>query len=97
MTQSIKTSELPDEPLIEPCITPVDKCPEAASTSAYHKIGLFDHMGFGNMGDAAIQESFIANIQSRIPNAHLVAFSSIPEDTRERHKLESYPIFWSHR
>jgi len=54
-------------------------------------------MGFGNMGDAAIQESLIKNIKGRIPTANLVAFSSIPEDTRERHKLESYPIFWSYR
>jgi polysaccharide pyruvyl transferase WcaK-like protein len=84
-------------PVTAPCITPVVEKPEAARTCAYHRIGLMDHMGFGNMGDAAIQESLIANIKARIPNAQLIAFSSIPEDTRERHKLESYPIFWSYR
>jgi polysaccharide pyruvyl transferase WcaK-like protein len=58
------------------------------------KIGLFDHMGFGNMGDAAVHESFIQNIKDRLPNARLVAFSQNPNDTTERHKLESYPIRW---
>jgi len=70
---------------------------EAAMDGVYNRVGLMDHMGFGNMGDAAIQESLIENIRARIPGAKLVAFSSIPEDTRERHKIESYPIFWSYR
>lgn len=62
----------------------------------YRKIGLFDHMGLGNMGDAAIQESFITNIRKRLPEAKLVAFSLYPDDTRSRHQIESYPIRWSH-
>jgi polysaccharide pyruvyl transferase WcaK-like protein len=60
----------------------------------YKIVGLFDHMGFGNMGDAAILEAFIANIRKRLPNAHLVAFSLYPDDTRERHGLACYPIRW---
>lgn len=63
---------------------------------AYKTIGLMDHMGLGNMGDAAIQEAFIANIAERIPAAHLVNFSLYPEDTRLRHHIESYPIRWSY-
>ena len=78
-----------------PCIKAVAENADAAMGGTYTKIGLLDHMGFGNMGDAAIQESFIASIKGRIPCARLVAFSSIPEDTIERHQLESYPIFWS--
>jgi len=62
----------------------------------YNKIGLLDHMGWGNMGDAAVQESFIRNIKKRVPNAELVAFSLKPEDTRRRHGLECYPIVWSY-
>jgi polysaccharide pyruvyl transferase WcaK-like protein len=58
------------------------------------KIGLFDHMGHGNMGDAAVHESFIHNIKRRIPGVHLVAFSQNPEDTEKRHKLQSHPIRW---
>lgn len=60
------------------------------------KIGLLDHMGWGNMGDAAVQEAFIANIRKRQPGAQLVAFSLNPEDTTRRHGLQSYPIIWSH-
>jgi len=62
-----------------------------------HKvIGLLDHMGFGNMGDAAIHESFMDNIKGRLPNARLIAFSQNPEDTRKRHGIESYPIRWKY-
>jgi polysaccharide pyruvyl transferase WcaK-like protein len=84
-------------PMIAPRITYVAENPENTIAGTYNRIGLMDHMGFGNMGDAAIQESLIANIRRRIPTAQLVAFSSIPEDTRQRHNLESYPIFWSYQ
>jgi polysaccharide pyruvyl transferase WcaK-like protein len=60
----------------------------------YKTIGLFDHMGWGNMGDAAIHESFIANITKRQPGTQLVAFSLYPDDTRQRHGLPCYPIRW---
>ena len=59
-------------------------------------IGLLDHMGFGNMGDAAIHESFVKNIQARFPNARLIAFSQNPEDTRRRHGIEAHPIRWNY-
>jgi polysaccharide pyruvyl transferase WcaK-like protein len=59
---------------------------------SYNTIGLFDHMGFGNMGDAAIQEAFIANIKKRLPTARLVGFSLNPDDTARRHKIVSHPI-----
>jgi polysaccharide pyruvyl transferase WcaK-like protein len=61
----------------------------------YKKIGLLDHMGWGNMGDAAVQEAFIANIKKRQPNAELIAFSLNPDDTRKRHHLPAYSITWS--
>ena len=61
---------------------------------AYKKIGLLDHMGLGNMGDAAIHEAFIANIKSRLPNARLISFSLYPDDTNKRHRIVSYPIRW---
>lgn len=64
--------------------------------AAYKKIGLLDHMGWGNMGDAAVQEAFLANIKRRLPNAHLIAFSLNPGDTTRRHGLASYPITWSY-
>jgi polysaccharide pyruvyl transferase WcaK-like protein len=61
---------------------------------SFRRIGLLDHMGMGNMGDAAILESFITNIKSRLPGAALVAFSLHPDDTKKRHKLDCYPITW---
>ncbi len=57
------------------------------------KIGLLDHMGYGNLGDAAIQEAVIANIKQRLSNARLVGFSLIPDDTMRRHDIPCYPIF----
>jgi polysaccharide pyruvyl transferase WcaK-like protein len=68
--------------------------PENATRKAYKTIGLLDHMGYSNMGDAAILESFITNIKSRLPHAKLVAFSLNPTDTNKRHGLESHPIRW---
>ena len=60
------------------------------------KIGLLDHMGFGNMGDAAIHESFVQNIRKRLPNACLIAFSQNPADTATRHNIQSFPISWNY-
>jgi polysaccharide pyruvyl transferase WcaK-like protein len=60
------------------------------------KIGLLDHMGYGNLGDAAIQEAVIASIRKRLPNAELVAFSLIPDDTTKRHGIPCHPILRWH-
>jgi polysaccharide pyruvyl transferase WcaK-like protein len=61
---------------------------------AFVKIGLLDHMGYGNLGDAAIQDVVIANIRKRLPNASLVGFSFVPNDTTKRHGIPCYPIRW---
>lgn len=58
------------------------------------RIGLLDHMGYGNLGDAAIQEAVITNIKRRLPNAQLVGFSFIPDDTLKRHGIPCHPIRW---
>lgn len=57
-------------------------------------IGILDHMGYGNLGDAATQDVAIANIKKRIPSAQLIGFSFIPHDTTERHGIPCYPIRW---
>ena len=56
------------------------------------KIGLLDHMGYGNLGDAATQESLIANIRARVPGAEILGFSLNPDDTRQRHHIPCYSI-----
>lgn len=61
------------------------------------KIGLLDHMGYGNLGDAATQDVVIANIRKRLPQAELVGFSLIPHDTIKRHGILCYPICWQYR
>jgi len=57
-------------------------------------IGILDHMGYGNLGDAATQDVAIANIRKRLPDVRLVGFSFIPHDTTERHGIPCYPIRW---
>ena len=56
------------------------------------RIGLLDHMGYGNLGDAATQDVAIANIRKRLPNATLIGFSFVPSDTTARHGIPCYPI-----
>jgi polysaccharide pyruvyl transferase WcaK-like protein len=61
------------------------------------KIGLLDHMGWGNLGDAATQDAVIGNIKKRLPNARIVGFSLAPHDTTARHGIPCHPIRWSYR
>ena len=51
-------------------------------------------MGYGNLGDAAVQEAVIANIRKRLPDVRLVGFSLVPDDTTERHGIPCYSIRW---
>lgn len=57
-------------------------------------IGILDHMGYGNLGDAATQDVVIANIRKRLPDARLVGFSFVPRDTEKRHGIPCFPIQW---
>ncbi len=56
------------------------------------KIGLLDHMGYGNLGDAATQDVVIAAIRQRLPKAELIGFSLVPDDTTKRHGIPCFPI-----
>lgn len=56
------------------------------------RIGLLDHMGYGNLGDAATQEALIANIKSRVADAEIIGFSLNPHDTQKRHDIVSHSI-----
>lgn len=55
-------------------------------------VGLLSPCGWGNLGDAAIQEATIAAIRARWPGARIVAFTLNPEDTRTRHGVPAYPL-----
>jgi polysaccharide pyruvyl transferase WcaK-like protein len=56
------------------------------------RIGLLDHMGYGNLGDAATQDVLIANIRARVPGTEIIGFSLNPDDTRKRHNIPCYSI-----
>ncbi len=56
------------------------------------KIGLMGPFGYGNLGDAAIQEAMIQHIRRYYPNAEIYGFSLNTEDTEKRHGIPSFPI-----
>ncbi len=60
------------------------------------KIGLLDHLGFGNLGDDATLDAVMQSITSRWPQAEIIALTMNPHDTRKRHGIPSYAIrrYW---
>lgn len=54
--------------------------------------GLVSPCGWGNLGDAAIQDSTIAHLRERHPGATFVGFTLNPADTTERHGIPAFPI-----
>jgi polysaccharide pyruvyl transferase WcaK-like protein len=55
------------------------------------RIGLISPC-LGNLGNAAILSSMIANIRKRIPDAEIVGITLSPDDTRHRHGIKAFPI-----
>jgi polysaccharide pyruvyl transferase WcaK-like protein len=56
-------------------------------------IAILGPFGWGNLGDAAIQDAVLAQIGSRRSDAHvvrIVGISLVPSDTRARHGIETY-------
>jgi polysaccharide pyruvyl transferase WcaK-like protein len=64
------------------CLTPKHKT---------RRIGLISPCS-GNLGNAAILSSMIANIRKRIPNVEIIGVTLSPEDTRRRHGIDTFPI-----
>ena len=56
------------------------------------RIGVFGHVGNGNLGDEAIISAVIQNIKYHDPTAEICGFTINPIDTRERHKIPAFPI-----
>lgn len=56
------------------------------------KIGILDVIGIGSLGDEAIQQAMIHNILKYCPDAEIYGFASNPQDTQERHGIQSFPI-----
>ena len=59
---------------------------------AMRRIGIFGHVGNGNLGDEAIIAAVIQNIKRRVPSAEICGFTTNPADTRDRHKVVAFPI-----
>ena len=60
--------------------------------SARPHIALLGPYGFGNLGDAAIQQAVIDAIRVRQPKTTIVGISLNPSDTEKRHGIAAYPI-----
>jgi len=58
------------------------------------KLGLLDHIGYRSQDDATTRDVVIAAIGQRVPNAELIGFSLIPNDTTKKHAIPCYPIRW---
>jgi len=56
------------------------------------QIALLGPYGFGNLGDAAIQQAVIDAIRLRQPQSTIVGISLNPSDTEKRHGIAAYPI-----
>lgn len=61
------------------------------------RVGIYGPFGWGNLGDAAIQESMIANIRERLPKVEIVGYSLNPENTQQLHGISSVAIVRSWR
>ena len=54
------------------------------------RVAFVSPSGLGNLGDAAIIESFLAGLRRRRPGAEIVGFTLNPADTHVRHGVEAY-------
>jgi polysaccharide pyruvyl transferase WcaK-like protein len=61
-------------------------------TSKKRSFALLSPCGYGNLGDAAIQDAVIENIRRRFPDAAICGITLKPTDTRERHGIRAFPI-----
>ncbi|HEX3479063.1 MAG TPA: polysaccharide pyruvyl transferase family protein [Kofleriaceae bacterium] len=53
------------------------------------RVAFVSPSGLGNLGDAAILESFLAGLRRRLPGAEIVGFTLNPADTRVRHGVDA--------
>lgn len=63
-----------------------------ATRKHIRRVALYGPFGWGNLGDAAIQDSMIANIRARLPEVEFVGWSLNPENTEEIHGIPAMPI-----
>ena len=64
----------------------------AEERSARLTFALVSPCGYGNLGDAAIQDAMIANIRRRFPDARIRGITLNPADTVQRHGIPAFPL-----
>lgn len=61
-----------------------------AAPNREYTVAILGPFGFGNLGDAAIQEAVLLQLRARRPHVRYVGVSLNPADTLMRHGLETY-------
>ena len=61
--------------------------PVRAAAGPGLRVALLSPSGWGNLGDAAILDSLVHGLRSRVPGAHVVGVTLNPRDTRRRHGI----------
>ena len=62
------------------------------ATARPRRIGLYGPFGWGNLGDAAIQEAMLHNLRLRLPDAQFLGFSLNPANTEAIHGIPAVSI-----
>ena len=62
------------------------------NSTKHPTIGILGPFGYGNLGDAAIQQSMIQHIYKFCPDAEIIGFSMNPRDTEARHNIKTFPL-----
>lgn len=57
-----------------------------------HRVGIFAHVGNGNLGDEATVAALLQAIRKHCPDTELCVFSANPDDTERRHGVRAVPI-----
>ena len=57
-------------------------------------MGLFGHLGSGNIGNDASLEAMVQYLSTHQPGAILDAMCSAPETVKDRYRLQSTPLRW---
>jgi polysaccharide pyruvyl transferase WcaK-like protein len=56
------------------------------------RVAFISPSGFGNLGDAAIQDTFIEGVRERLGQVDIVGITQNPPDTEERHHVRAVPM-----
>lgn len=72
--------------------------PTMDAPARFQHIALYGPFGWGNLGDAAIQEAMLHNVRRRLPHVQFLGISLNPDNTKAIHGIPAVPIArgWTH-